>query len=295
MLPPMKALVAFEAAARHQNFTLAAGELHLTHGAVSRQITLLESHFGRPLFIRMARGVALTEAGERLYRTVQKMLAELSALSQALRDDAPTGVVRISLTPSFGSRWLLPRLPRFTEQHPDIEVHFDPSLALVDLARGQYDFAIRYGAGRWKGVEATLLMTETITPLCLPELAEKLGSLDRDRLPLPLLDYSKATLWQHWLAAVDRDCWLENGQLQTVSDYNVLIEAALNGIGIMMGRSALVADLVASGRLVAPFQAQVRSPLSYYLVRVPYPLRKPAAVLWDWLMRESATQAGGAD
>ena len=287
-LPPMKALVAFEAAARLQNFTQAASELHLTHGAVSRQIALLEQHFGKPLFARLARGVALTDAGLRLYQTVQAMLDELAALSRELRDDAPVGEVKISITPAFGSHWLLPRLRYFNERHPQIAVQLDASMALSQLDRPSFDFAVRYGLGVWPGTEAELLFRDTLSPVCRQDLADEVLALRSGHIDRPLLHDTNDLHWRAWLDANGQGDLLAHGKGMIFNDYNLVLEAALNGMGVAIGRSALIADLLASGRLVAPFEERVASPLAYYLVKAPRALRKPAQVMWDWMLEAAS-------
>lgn len=289
-LPPMKALVAFEAAARLQNFTQAANELHLTHGAVSRQIALLEHHFDQPLFARLARGVALTEAGLRLQETVQGMLNELSVLSRTLRDEAPVGEVRISITPSFGSHWLLPRLRQFNQRHPQITLQLDATLTLSRLERSAFDFAVRYGLGTWNGTHAHLLYRDTLSPVCSPELVEQVRALRSGRLSLPLLHDTNEAHWRTWLDAAGLGAVTAQAKGMVFNDYNLVLEAAQNGIGVAIGRTAMIAGLLAAGRLVAPFEEQVASPRSYYLVKTPPALRKPAQVVWDWML-EAATVA----
>lgn len=287
-LPPMKALVAFEAAARLQNFTQAANELHLTHGAVSRQIALLEQHFGKPLFARLARGVALTDTGLRLYQTVQAMLHELSALSRELRDDAAAGEVRISITPAFGSHWLLPRLRRLNERYPQITVQLDASMALSKLDRPSFDFAVRYGAGVWPGIEAELLFRDMLTPVCRPELVDEILPLRIGDIGLPLLHDTNDLHWRAWLDAIGQTDLLAQGKATAFNDYNLVLEAALNGMGVAIGRTQLIADLLASGRLIAPFEERVASPLAYYLVKAPRALRKPAQAVWDWMLEAAS-------
>lgn len=282
-LPPLKALVAFEAAARLHSFTKAANELHLTHGAVSRQIALLEQHFRRPLFARQARGVVPTEAGRRLYRTVQTMLGDLEALSRELREDVPSREARISTTPSFGSHWLLPRLGRFNALHPHVSVQLDASLALAALERPMFDFSVRYGSGAWAGMQAELLFRDMLTPVCRPDLLAQVAALRNGRLQLPLLHDSNDMHWRAWLESVGRADLLGSNRGIVFNDYNLVLDAALNGMGVAMGRSGLIADLLASGRLVAPLADAVPSPRAFYLVKSQRALSEPAQQLWGWL------------
>jgi len=289
-LPPMKALAAFEAAARLQSFTRAADELHLTHGAISRQIALLEQHFGRPLFVRRARGVSVTEVGARLHHTVSEMLTTLSSLSRELRVDSPSGRVHVSVTPSLGAHWLLPRLRRFHAGHAQISVQLNATLAVTDLDRSHYDFAIRDLAAS-PGPQAMLLFRDTLTPVCRPDLVERISML-------PLLHDTDHGHWRQWLGAIQRPELLARCESIVLNDYNLVIEAAQNGIGLAMGRTELLADALARGRLVAPFEVRVSSPRGHYLVKSPRALRKPAEVFWRWLQQEGeaegAAQAAAA-
>lgn len=281
-LPPMKALAAFEAAARLGSFTRAAHELHLTHGAISRQIAQLEQHFGLPLFTRLARGVSLTEVGACLYQTVEEMLKKLSSLSSELRVNASTGQVNISVTPALGAHWLLPRLRRFYASHPHISVQLNASLAVVDLDNAHYDFAIRDLAIA-PGPQSVLLFRDTLTPVCHPDLV---ASLDTQ----PLLHDTNREPWLHWLQATGHMEWLDAHQHIVLNDYNLIIEAAQNGIGVAMGRIELLADLLGSGRLAAPFSMRIPSPRGHYLVQPSRALRKPAEVFGEWLLAMAASQ-----
>jgi LysR family glycine cleavage system transcriptional activator len=280
----MKTLAAFEAAARLRSFTLAANELHLTHGAISRQIAALEEHYRRALFVRLARGVALTDAGMHLYQTVQEMLTNLVKLSRELREESPVGNVRITVTPSFGANWLLPRLPQFNACYPGITVHLDASLGLADLNHTKFDFAVRDGNGKWDGMQAELLFRNKLTPVCRPDQIQRFGSLNGGRYALPLLHDTNDMHWRFWLDEVDRLDVLENSDGIILNDYNLVIGAALNGVGVAMGYSELIAAFLADGRLVAPFDICIDSPRAYYLTKSSHRLRKPAKTLWDWIL-----------
>jgi len=253
-LPPMKPLVAFEAAARLKSFTRASAELHLTHGAVSRQISLLEAHFGCPLFVRLARGVELTSGGARLFDIVHAMLPRLAELSNNIATRPNAGEVKISVTPSLGARWLLARLPPFQRSHPGIVVRLDASLALVDLDREPVDFSIRYGLGKWTGVVSELLLEEDLTPVCAPGLIPMRGASIDALANVTLLHDTAHGAWLTWLAAAGRSKLLDTAASQVFNDYNLLVEAALNGTGVGMGRWQLIADHIAEGRLFPPLK-----------------------------------------
>ncbi|GGY12019.1 LysR substrate-binding domain-containing protein [Paludibacterium paludis] len=287
-LPPLKALVAFEAAARLKNFTLAAREVCLTHGAISRQIAQLEDYFGQSLFLRQARGVALTETGERLFRHVAPMLSGLSALGDELRARTGPALVRVSLPPSFGAHWLMPRLPEFYHAFPDIAIELSASLEEADLARDGFDFEIRYGKGEWPEAISEKLCSEALSPVCHPDVKKRLGDLASARLGAPLLHDVNHAHWESWLKEADRLAWLDSGGM-IFNDGNLLIEAALNGFGIAMGRSCLVDHLVSAGRLVEPFTLRVESPQAYYLARTARALQPAAERVWQWLLHQGAS------
>lgn len=293
-LPPLKSLIAFDAVARLGGFTHAAQALHLTHGAISRQVAQLEDNLGQRLFVRQARGTVLTEAGRSFHLTVAQALASLEHAAQALRS-APRAVsVRISATPAFGARWLLPRLPAFRAAHPGIAVLVDAAVPLVDLDDGSCDFAVRYGRGRWRGVHARLLMRETLSPVCTPALARQIGRSVRRLRTQPLLHDAIVDGWALWMKAAGQPPVAPTDDDVAFNDYNLVLEAALSGMGVALGRSALVAAHLASGQLVTPFARHIAAPSAYYLARSPLPLQPAAQILWDWLVREASTPGATA-
>jgi LysR family glycine cleavage system transcriptional activator len=187
-LPPLSALRAFDASARHGSFTRAAAELHVTHGAVSRHVAALEAHFGKALFIRHARGVSPTEVGRRFQEAVADALDRLAAGAREVRGAENTARTEVSVLPSFATRWLLPRLPRFKRTHPGFEIHIRTEHELVDFRQraSAPDFAIRYGLGAWKGVHAERLLSENLSPVCAPSALDDAADMQKllSRSPL---------------------------------------------------------------------------------------------------------------
>ncbi len=171
-LPSLSALRAFEAAARHLSCKRAADELHLTAGAISYQVRQLEAELGVSLFVRLPRTLELTATGEQLLASVGPAFDLIARGTDEARAEGRRRL-RVGLLPSFATHWLLSRLPRFEETHPDIEVLFEPNLAHADFASDKVELAIRYGAGRWPGLEARLFMTEHLAPVCAPSLLRK--------------------------------------------------------------------------------------------------------------------------
>ena len=281
-LPPFAALRMFEVAARHPNFSAAAAEAHVTPGAISRQIGELERHLGVALFVREARRTRLTAAGAQLAERVRAAFALLHEAVRGLPQAAEP--VLVSVLPSFASRWLLPRLPGFNKRHPGVDVDLRPSRELVDLARAGIDLAVRYGRGRWPGLESTRLLGERLLPVCAPALARR----HRPRgvaglLAMPLihdLDFPWSRLFEHvGQRAPSRLPGIR------VDDSSIALQAAERGQGVLLGRSVLVADALAEGRLVRPVRASMPSDFAYYVV---HPARRPlspgADALRAWLL-----------
>ena len=279
LLPPLHALRAFEAVARHAGVSRASHELLITQSAISQHIRRLEQDLGATLFVRHGRGMTLTEAGQRYYDTVSRAFALIAEGTAAL-----TGrrVVRVSVLPSFAAHWLGPRLAGFRAAHPDVEVELDPTLAAADFAGDGIDLAVRYGDGRWPGVEASLLMTERLAPVHAPDA----GPIET----LPLLMTKKAFDWKVW-AEADRFDLATWPQVQ-LTDYNVVLQAVLRGEGLALGRLSLVGELIGKGQLVAPFATVVRSTkAAYWLVRpAGRAPSAPARIFAGWLSDEAGVE-----
>src|SRR5215469_12184011 len=169
-LPPLNALRCFEVAARHLSFTKAALELNVTHSAVSHQIKTLEEWLGMQLFRRVNRGLMLTEAGQAYLKPVREAFERLGEATRRLRSKGRSGPLTLTVMPSFAAKWLMPRLRRFRERHPEIDVRISAQSHLVDFAREDVDICIRYGRGSWPGVTAVLMMPESMFPLASPLL-----------------------------------------------------------------------------------------------------------------------------
>lgn len=254
-LPPLQTLRAFEAAARHLSMSLAASELHVTHGAVSRQIRNLEDYLGVALFHRMTRRIVLTEPGAEFHAAVARLLGELSREAERLHARQDPARLRISTTVSFASKWLAPRLYRLKERHPGFDIHLDVTDINVDVNDGQVDAAIRYGGGTYPGAVAERILTESVTPVCSAAYLQGVGGLSspRDLVRCVLLHEDRMLAnWEQWLklSGVPRPRGIRS---HAYSHGSMAIEAAIRGEGVALGRSALVADDITAGRLVAPF------------------------------------------
>lgn len=272
-LPPLDQLEAFEAAARHLSFTKAADELALTQSAVSRQIARLEEHYALPLFRRLHRALRLTDEGQTLYRAIDAVLGQLHQVGGELKRDQRPKTVSVSTTPGFAGLWLIPRLAAFTAAQPGVDVRLSASYQLVNLHRDGFDLAIRYATDDVAGPTAELLFDDTVLPVCSPRLLR-----DPDR-PLKepqdlrhhvLLHQEESSAgdmqdWPIWLRAMKLE-GLKPAGVMHFSQFDQLINAALSGQGVALGRLPLLNRYVKERKLVAPFKKSVASPRSYYLI-----------------------------
>ena len=297
-LPALVSLRAFEAAARRLSFSLAAQELFVTQSAISHHIQRLESELGVALFERRTRAVALTPAGQAYYDHVHAAFELLRQGTDQIRAPAAARVtLKVGLLASFATRWLAPRLPSFAAAHPDIDLQLQPDIGLADVAGGEVDVAIRYGRGAWPGVSSRLLMTESLSVVCAPALGR---GRKRARTPDDLLRHPLLT--SHARQPFEWDAWarrfgMDLGRAQTVRlhDYNIVVEAALAGQGLAMGRHRLIAPHLASGALVQALPDTVlQDPrIGWWFVTPRGALSPAALVLRDWLAE--AARADGPD
>ncbi|MBI3369687.1 MAG: transcriptional regulator GcvA [Burkholderiales bacterium] len=298
-LPPLDQLEAFDAAARHLSFTRAADELALTQSAVSRQIAAIEQHYGSPLFRRLHRALRLTDDGQALHRVVAAALAQLHAAGEALRRRTRKKTVVVTTTPGFAGLWLIPRLAEFTARHPDVEVHILSNLSLVQLDRDGVDVAVRYRAQAGNDDGGIPLFDESVIPVCSPALMR-----DAARPLKTPPDLARHTLlvgeghadshmtdWPLWLRAMGVEGLQPAGTMQ-FSQYDQLIQSAIAGQGVALGRVPLVNGEIKAGRLVAPFRRSVASPRSYFLLQSTAAARKAGvAEFVAWLLAQAGTAA----
>jgi LysR family glycine cleavage system transcriptional activator len=288
-LPSLNALKAFEASARFESFTEAAGELFVTHAAISRHIRDLEEWLGTELFLRTGRGVELTEAGRRFGSRLTPLF---DALADATREAAAQGRVRtlnVSVEPAIASRWLVPRLGRFQELHPDIELNIDPTSRLVDFRSGEADVGIRYGQGGWPDVEMVKLVDNIqIFPICSPQLLAGRTTLAPAELAdFNLLHEQRKQYWTDWLTQAGVS-GVEDWR-GTVFQNDLAIEAAESGQGFALGDQILCTDAILEGWLVRPFSLDMKDHGSYFFVRAKGSKESaPARSFREWLMSEMA-------
>lgn len=264
-LPPLSTLRPFEAAARHGSFSKAADELHLTHGAVSHQVRALEEFLGTPLFERHGKRVAVTAGGRALAERIRAALDDIArAVEQARGSGRPRGLT-VSVLPSFASRWLMPRLIRFMEKHPDIEITVNATTALANFSGDEVDVAIRYGPGPWPGLSCEQILEDECFPVASPKMNRgRLPKTPKDLLGVRIIREDR-DYWQEWLAAAGVDVAGPLGG-PSFNDATFALQAATRGEGVAMTRRSLVGDDIERGVLVQLFERTVRPKESYWLV-----------------------------
>ncbi|RBW58685.1 LysR substrate-binding domain-containing protein [Ruegeria sp. A3M17] len=280
-LPPLNALRAFEASARHLNFRLAAEDLGVTQGAVAQQVRGLEARLAVTLFDRLPRGLALTEAGRRFHAPLRRAFR---LIEEAVEDLSGDRQITISVTPSFASKWLVPRLPDFTRHHPDIAVQVDARERLADFQGDGVDIAVRQGRAPFgPGVVAVPLFSTTFVPVCGPEMAARIAHP---------ADLTKHTLLNDthglWPLFLQRAGITGKPKMMSFSQTSLAIDAAVSGQGVALANEPLVSAQLAAGQLVRPITDELVEDLGFYIVTPKQP-RHPAlvAVMKDWLLSQS--------
>jgi LysR family glycine cleavage system transcriptional activator len=286
-LPPLNALRSFEAAARHASFTEAAAELGVTQGAVSRSIRTLEDHLGFALFERRATGLATTPAA-RIYATaLGSAFARMRDATDTLTAAQARSVLTVRAYTSFIMWWLVPRLPGFRQEHPDIAVRLLSASDQMDLSRQGVDVRIRYGHGQWKGMNSILLFRDELSPICSPNLLDPAGA------PYPpeiLADHvllhsgHRHDDWRDWMEAAGVAAPAPRGEL-TFDELSIVYECAASGLGLAVGQHAYFSQLLSGGRLFRPFAPVLHRSRGYHLVHAAE--RTDAAAIGkfrDWLL-----------
>ena len=268
-LPSLNGLRAFEAAARHLSFTQAASELNVTQTAISHQIRRLEEELGIRLFIRKNRALALTPKARDYLPGVRAAFNDLRLATDRLLRKDDDHVLTVSTLASLAAKWLLPRLTAFQEAHPGIDVRITTSTALVDFKGGDVDAAIRYGRGNWQGLRADWLMADDFFPVCSPALLNGKRPL---KCPEDLRDHvllhtsTNSDDWRQWLTAAGLPSDISKQPGITFDLALMTVQAAIDGIGVAMGRTSYVQDDIAKGRLVVPFEIALPADAGFYLV-----------------------------
>lgn len=280
-------LLAFDAAARSGSFTAAAGELSLTQGAISRQVRALENQLGVDLFRRVNRTIVLTEAGSVYAREIRAVLSRIQAASLATRMNPRAGLLTVAILPTFGTRWLIPRLPSFVDENPDITVNFVTKLSPFDLTGEDIQAAIHFGKPDWPQTDATFLMREEAVPVASPELLSRYDiARPGDLVGLPLLHLtSRADAWGDWFRS--HAGHIETRQGLLFEQFSIVAQAAVAGLGVAILPKFLIQPEIERNELAIVFDQPVVTEEAYYLM-IPAQSSSPtpAWTFASWLLKQ---------
>lgn len=285
-LPPIADLLAFEAAARHASISRAAEELHLTQSAVSRQIRQLEAQLGMAVFHRVRQRVVLTDAGRVYAADVRAVLQQLAAATQktmAWSDGG--GLLNLAVLPTFGTRWLIPRLPEFAALHPEVTVNIAARSEPFDFAQEPLDAAIHFGAPLWAGAVCEYLVHEQVVPVCSPAYRQRLGIAQVPDLSRAVLlqQTTRPTQWADWFEQVGADSQ-QALRGPRYEQFAMIAQAAVSGLGAALLPRLLVEPEIASGALVQLFAQALESSDAYYLVYPESRAQAPLVMAFrDWI------------
>jgi len=288
-LPSTAVLAAFESAARTGSMTLAARELSLTQSAVSRQIKILEKQLDVELFVRERQTIRLTAVGDAYAREVREALHKISTASFNLHANPSGGMLNLAILPTFGTRWLAPRLPKFLAANPGITINLATRLSYFDFRAEALDAAIHFGQPEWPGAEMVLLRSEEVVPACSPALKRLHGfRVAGDFKQAPLLSIStRPQAWDRWFSLHDVPGRTFQGMV--FDQFATVAQAAIAGVGVALLPTFLIKDELASRKLVRAINLPMESPERYYLVwpseRATYP---PLLAFREWLVAETA-------
>ncbi|MFO1046831.1 MAG: LysR family transcriptional regulator [Geminicoccaceae bacterium] len=288
-LPSLSLLTAFEAVARTGSITAAADELSLTQGAVSRQIRALEGQLGTTLFVRERQRVRATVGGAAYAREIRDALRKISGASLNLRANPAGGTLNLAILPTFGTRWLAPRLPRFLAASPGVTINLTTRLAPFDFRLEPLDAAIHFGRADWPGGEMVRLRAEQVIPVCAPQLKTKLGlTRPEDLRAAPLLHLAtRPDAWESWFVA--NGVGVEGVHGMLLDQFAMVAQAAIAGLGLALLPDFLIVEELASGALVTVLDRPLRSDGDYWLVWPPERAEHPPlAAFREWLVRETA-------
>jgi LysR family glycine cleavage system transcriptional activator len=293
-LAHLNALRAFEATARLGSYVRAANELAVTPAAVGQQVRMLEEHFGSALFQRQGKKLVLTEAARAVLPDIKDAFDRLAQAANRLRETRRADLLTVTLPPSL-TKWLISRIETFSMAHPEVDLRLDPMDRLADLRRENIAVGIRYGTGRYPGLDATLLMSDEVFPVCSPSLLTRMHKLrDPDDLAhfqlihdTTMESHTSFPTWTTWLkAAGARRVDARRGL--RVNSPIMALQAAIDGKGVALARSVTAADDLREGRIVRPFQFACATNYSYYLLYPSgLPLSQAAAAFCRWLRDEA--------
>src|SRR5262245_12435975 len=278
--------------ARNENFTRAAEELGVTQAAVSQQVKTLEAKLGLKLFDRERQRLRITEAGREYLAVVRDALDRLAVGTDRLVQRQSSGVLTVSTSPDFAAKWLVHRLGRFVEAHPDLDLRVSASMHHIDFAREQIDLAVRHGDGDWIGLDVIRLCSERLFPVCSPKLVAGRHRITTasDLLKFPLLRLDDWKTWTRWFEAAGVTRPVAHGRV--FNRASMLIDAAVDGQGIALARTTLATWDIIHGRLVRPIDVSLRLPNTYWIVCPKATSQTPKIVMFrKWLLAEAAEDA----
>ena len=291
-LPTLNALKAFEAAARHESFTRAAEELFVTQGAVSHQVKALEAELGLKLFSRQRQRLVITEAGRAYLLVVRDAFDRISDGTERLLQRQRGGSLAVSTSPNFAAKWLVHRLGRFADAHPDIDLTVNASRQHIDFAREDIDVAVRHGDKGTSGLHVTRLCAEEIFPVCSPStLAKNALKTPADLGRHTLLHVTDRRGWSEWLEFAGVKA-VDPSRGPVLNEASMAIDAAVDGQGVVLARTALAAWDLIGARLVRPFALAMPAPFAYWIVCPKVSAKLPKIVAFtEWLLAEAAEDA----
>jgi LysR family glycine cleavage system transcriptional activator len=289
-LPPLNALRSFDAAARHESFTRAAEELCVTQGAVSHQVKALEAELTVKLFNRERQRLVITEAGREYLAVVRDAFDRIALGTERLVQRQNSGMLTVSTSPDFAAKWLVNRLGRFADAHPEIDLRIAAQMHHVDFAREDVDLAVRHGEGNWSGLTALNLCPEELFAICSPRLLGDCRGMRQpsDILNFPLLHLDNRNDWSKWFETVGlTDPPISHGPV--FNHVSMLIDAVIEGQGVALARTTLAAWDLLNGRLVRPLPLTLPLSKTYWVVCPTATSLLPKIVTFrDWLLTEAA-------
>jgi LysR family glycine cleavage system transcriptional activator len=288
-LPSLNALKAFEATARSESVTRAAEELCVTQGAVSQQVKALEAALGIKLFFRERQRLVITEAAREYLAVVRDALDRIAVGTERLVQRQTSGVLTVSTSPDFAAKWLVHRLGQFAEANPDIDLRVSAAMHHVDFAREEVDLAVRHGDGNWAGLGVVRLCSEQLFPVCSPKLVSGRNriTIASDLLKFPLLRLDDWQTWSRWFEAAGVNDPVAHGPV--LNRASMLIDAAVDGQGIALARTALAAWDLINGRLVRPIDVSLRLRKTYWIVCPKATSALPKITMFrEWLLAQAA-------
>jgi LysR family transcriptional regulator, glycine cleavage system transcriptional activator len=290
LLPSTSALAAFDAVVRTGSFSAAASTLNLTQGAISRHVSLLEEQLGVTLLERTGRGARLTDKGEAYAEGVSDVLAKIRSLSLAAMSGSEETRLRLAILPTFGTRWLMPRIPDFVQKNPEITISFATRIGRFDFHSENIDVAIHVGRPDWPDADCKFLMGETVVPVCSPDFLDGLHiTAAADLLGVPLLEMaSRPGAWRHWFSTLGIEEPHREGMV--FEQFSNVTQACIAGLGVALMPIFLIESELTTGKLVRAFDWAIESESAYYLVRPRHKLDFPPAVKFAKWLEGQVTQ-----